>query len=102
MSEKKIESDDRKYAKENGVEFYKFTSPGRRSVPDRLLLSPISEKHQAIVAKYIRFIEYKAPGKDATEAQKREHERLRNLGFAVNVVDNPVSGKMIINSMVHE
>jgi hypothetical protein len=63
---------------------YKFTSPGRRSVPDRLCLLP---KGRAV------FVECKAPGKKPTPGQSREHARLRALGFRVDVVDSKESIK---------
>lgn len=65
--------------KELGGVAYKFTSPARRSVPDRLVLLPDGK---AI------FVELKAPGKHPTELQKREHDRLRALGFRVLVLDS--------------
>lgn len=74
-------------AKRRGGIAYKFTSPQRRSVPDRIRLMPVPEEDRAVVAKYISFVETKAPGKKPTEAQIREHERLRELGFAVFVMD---------------
>jgi hypothetical protein len=58
---------------------YKFTSPGRRSVPDRLVL---------LTGGRAVFIECKAPGRTATDAQAREHERLWKLGFSVAIVDS--------------
>ena len=58
---------------------YKFVSPNRRAVPDRLVLWPGGRAE---------FIELKAPGKKPTPAQLREHERLRALGFRVTVVDS--------------
>lgn len=67
---------------------YKFTSPGRRNVPDRLRLREIPAEHQAIVARYVQFIEFKATGEKATAAQEREHARLRKLGFRVEVVNS--------------
>ena len=67
---------------------YKFTSPARRSVPDRLNLLPIPEVHREIVARYVRFVEYKGPGVAASESQLREHERLRAMGFRVVVIDS--------------
>lgn len=66
---------------------YKFTSPARRSVPDRLNLLPIPEEHRALIARYVRFVEYKAPGESASESQEREHKRLRALGYYVVVID---------------
>lgn len=58
---------------------YKFTSPGRRSVPDRLVLLPMDR---------VFFVELKAPGKKPTEGQLREHGRLRALGFQVDIIDS--------------
>lgn len=66
---------------------FKFTSPSRRSVPDRLCLLPVPEHHRAIVRQYVRFVEAKKPGAVATASQHREHERLRALGFYVIVID---------------
>jgi len=56
----------------------KFTSPGRRSVPDRLITMP---------GGHIIFVELKAPGKKPTELQKRDHARRRALGCDVRVID---------------
>ncbi|WP_407575376.1 PDDEXK family nuclease [Raoultella terrigena] len=58
---------------------YKFVSPGRRSVPDRIVLLPGGR---------IVFVECKSPGKTPRADQLREHERLRALGFNVVVLDN--------------
>lgn len=57
----------------------KFTSPGRRSVPDRLVTMP--EGH-------IIFVELKRPGEKPTEAQERDHAKRRKLGCDVRVIDN--------------
>lgn len=56
----------------------KFSSPNRRSVPDRLISWPEGIVH---------FIECKAPGQDPTGAQERDHIRRRQMGFVVEVVD---------------
>lgn len=56
----------------------KFTSPGRRSVPDRLVTLPGGR---------VVFIELKAPGKNPTENQLRDHQRRRDLGCEVMVID---------------
>lgn len=79
MLEKTIEAHLVKRVKERGGVAYKFTSPQRRSVPDRLVLLPDG---------VIEFVELKAPGKKPTPMQLREHERLRALGFTVLVIDN--------------
>lgn len=66
----------------------KFTSPARRSVPDRLILLPIPPEHRELVARYVRFVECKRPGAVPTDAQAKDHERRRALGFRVDVVDS--------------
>jgi hypothetical protein len=65
--------------KAQGGHAYKFTSPARRSVPDRLIVWPGGR---------ICFVECKAPGQRPTPAQAREHDRLRALGCIVHVVDS--------------
>jgi hypothetical protein len=56
----------------------KFTSTGRRSVPDRLVTLP---------GGVIVFVELKAPGKKPTVAQDADHVRRRALGCDVRVID---------------
>lgn len=57
----------------------KFTSPGRRNVPDRIVLLPSGCTY---------FVECKAPGKKPTPAQQREHARFERRGFPVLIVDS--------------
>jgi len=57
----------------------KFASPGRRSVPDRIITMPNGQ---------IIFVELKAPNKKPTDAQLKDHERRRALGCDVRVIDN--------------
>jgi len=57
----------------------KFTSPGRRSVPDRIVTLP---------GGVIIFVELKRPGGKPTVAQLRNHERRRALGCDVRVIDS--------------
>jgi hypothetical protein len=56
----------------------KFVSPGRRSVPDRIVTLPGGR---------IVFVEVKAPGKGPTELQERDHWRRRKLGCEVVVIN---------------
>jgi len=69
---------------------YKFTSPGRRSVPDRILLI---HKHPAL------FVECKRPGGRLTPNQKREIERIKLKGFTVYVVDSIQSVDNLIEQL---
>lgn len=57
----------------------KFTSPGRRSAPDRLITLPGGR---------VIFAECKSPGKKPTELQAKDHARRRALGCEVYVIDS--------------
>lgn len=70
---------------------YKFSSPAHRSVPDRLCVLP---------GGHVCFVECKAPGKKATNAQQKEHERLRSIGAQVNVIDFEVGSVSVNNGNV--
>lgn len=88
LRESDIEKHGCEVVKDIGGIPYKFVSPSRRSVPDRLKLLPIPPEHRELVSRYVRFVEYKAPGVPASESQKREHETLRELGYYVTVIDS--------------
>lgn len=91
MLEKQIEKKVCDHAKTRGMLVYKFTSPNRASVPDRLFVTPEGTTF---------FIEFKAAGKKPTEAQAREHQRLRNHKVEVFVVDDVEDGKLLIDMMM--
>lgn len=78
MLEKTIEQALVKRVKELGGMAEKFVSPGRRSVPDRLVTLPENT---------IIFVELKAPNKYPTELQELDHERRRALGCDVRVIN---------------
>jgi hypothetical protein len=66
----------------------KFTSPGRRSVPDRIVSWPAGPYNGwARDPAQIVFVECKAPYEKPTQAQKRDHKRRQDMGFRVYVVD---------------
>lgn len=88
MLEKQIEKAVCDYAKSLGILTYKFTSPGRAAVPDRLFIAPGGK---------VMFIEFKREGQKPTPAQAREHERLRAQGCWVWVIDNVVAGKLMVD-----
>lgn len=79
MLERKIERALVYRVKELGGTCEKFVSPGRRSVPDRIVTLPGGK---------IIFVELKAPGNKPTELQLRDHARRRALGCDVRVIDN--------------
>jgi hypothetical protein len=75
MLEKDIERRSCEWARANGWLVYKFTSPSRRSVPDRMFIR----------GGRVVFIEFKRPGGELTSGQVREIERLRAAGAEVHV-----------------
>jgi hypothetical protein len=79
MLEKQIEQALIRRVKELGGICEKFTSPGRRAVPDRIVTLPGGR---------IVFVECKAPGKRPTLTQVLDHERRRALGCDVRVIDS--------------
>lgn len=88
MLEKDIEDRVCRYARKLGAIAYKFTSPQRRSVPDRIFLFP---------GGVVLFVEFKQAGKKPTSKQQREITRLRNLGFRVEIIDDVDKGKLLID-----
>tara|TARA_R110000868_G_scaffold11893_1_gene57896 strand:+ start:991 stop:1353 length:363 start_codon:yes stop_codon:yes gene_type:complete len=91
--EKKIEERVCKYATDKGFLVYKFTSPARTAVPDRMFVHPSG---------HIAFIEFKATGKKPTPQQEREHLRLSGHNVPVYVVDNVEEGKLLIDRIGYQ
>ena len=91
MLEKEIEAKVCDYAKTKNVLVYKFTSPNRMAVPDRLFIRPDGR---------IWFCEFKREGMKPTPAQEREHHRLRQHKVSVFVIDNVDEGKVMVDMMV--
>lgn len=77
MRESEIERYLTKRVRETGGISYKWTSPNRRGVPDRILIYP--------EARYY-LCELKATDKMPTQAQIREHRRLQAMGCIVLVI----------------
>ena len=85
--EKDIEKRVCDYAKSLGIIHYKFTSPARRSVPDRMFILPGGQ---------VFFIEFKRKGKEPTEAQLVEIDKIRKQGAKVLVIDDVAQGKAYV------
>jgi hypothetical protein len=90
--EKDIEAKCVHHAKSLGVLVYKFTSPSRRSVPDRMFILPGGK---------VFWIEFKRRGQKPTAAQIVEAEKMRKQGCMVYLVDNVDSGRCIIADEYH-
>jgi hypothetical protein len=90
--EKDIEKRVCDYAKSLGMLVYKFTSPSRRSVPDRLFVLPGGQ---------VFWIEFKRKGKSPTAAQIVEIEKIRKQGATVYVVDDETAGRCVVSDEYH-
>jgi hypothetical protein len=91
MLEKQIEDKVCKYARSKGCLAYKFTSPARAAVPDRLFITPSG---------FVWFVEFKRTGQDTTPAQKREHRTLEKNNVLVLVIDNVEDGKLMVDQIM--
>ena len=91
MLEKQIEAKVCDYAKSKGLLVYKFTSPARMAVPDRMFILPDGT---------VFFIEFKRTGAKPTEAQMREHLRLSQHHVDVHIVDDVVTGYLMIDAAI--
>ena len=88
-SEKALEAELRERCKALGWMCIKLTSQYQRGLPDRLILMPGGR---------VCFVELKTTGRKPTALQKVTHERLRALGYRVEVVDTTES----LNNLIVE
>jgi len=88
-----LERDIEKYlvseCKDKDILCYKFVSPQRRGVPDRILI------RKGIVV----FLELKAPGKSPSPTQVREHIKLTKAGATIIVIDDMDGVDWIVGSL---
>jgi len=85
--EKVIEQHVCARAQKLGIMHYKFISPSKRSVPDRIFILPGGA---------VFWIEFKRRGEHPTPAQCAEISKLQKQGATVYVVDHIAVGKQII------
>lgn len=79
LLEKDVQGPSVEKARRRGWWARKFSSqPGNTSVPDYIFGK----------SGRIFFVEFKAPGKKATDKQKEEHKKMRKQGLTVYVCDN--------------
>lgn len=87
--EKEIEEKVVQYAKKFSILVYKFTSMGKRSVPDRLFILPGGATF---------FIEFKRRGEQPTASQRVEISKLQQQGATVYVIDNVEAGRAAVDA----
>lgn len=88
MLERDIEKAVKRYAESKGWLTRKWTSPGHAFVPDQIFIRSDGK---------VIFIEFKQEGKKPTAGQMREHQRLRDHGCLVYVIDSVILGKTLID-----
>lgn len=79
MQESSLEKRFRLGVKNVGGQAYKFTSPGKRGMPDRIV---------SLGNGRVAFAELKAPGKPLEPLQRKRAEELRSQGFKVFKIDS--------------
>ena len=79
MKEKNIEKSVCIFIKQCGGVAYKWVSPGRVGVPDRICVMPKGK---------VIFIETKRPGEKPRPIQEKVHRDLRKLGHRVWVIED--------------
>lgn len=75
-----IEAYFKRAVKAAGGATRKWVSPGRPNVPDQIAIWPGARRGSKRLKALVHFVELKAPGEVPTDAQHREHERLRAMG----------------------
>lgn len=91
MNEKKIEKKLRIEVEKLGGLAIKLQSQYYTGLPDRMILMP---------GGVIRFAEIKTTGKKATARQAIVHEKLRDLGFKVEVIDDETGLQKFLEGLI--
>lgn len=89
LSEKKIENNSKKWARNHGWHVRKWASPGNTGVPDDIFV-----KGSRVV-----FIEFKRVGNEPTDLQCDEAEQLLNHGAEVYWTDTERGTKQILENI---
>lgn len=91
MREKNIERKLVLKLKSYGVDPVKFEVPGKRGMPDRIILIPGGK---------VIFAEVKAPGKKLRPLQEKRKRELEELDFEVYVIDSENSIDRLVNRII--
>jgi len=91
QSESSIERAVCAYAKKRGMMPYKFTSPQRAGVPDRLFLAPVGR---------VFFVEFKTEKGKLSPLQINEQRVFSKHGHTIHVVSSVAQGKKLIDELI--
>ncbi|MDP5226895.1 MULTISPECIES: VRR-NUC domain-containing protein [Arthrobacter] len=90
MREQKVEAHLLARCREVGFLCWKFTSPGRAGVPDRVVVAPTGTV----------FVETKRPGGKLRRLQEQTIEKMRRAGAEVHVVDTVAGVDVLVERLV--
>jgi len=90
--EKEIERAVNAHARRTGWLQYKFVSPGKRGVPDRIYF----------YKGHTLCIEFKSLGKLPAAIQEKEMRNMRRAGIFCYVIDNVTEGKDVLDQLREE
>ena len=93
MTESQIESAACTYAASQGWLAYKFTSPGRAGVPDRIMITPTGK---------VLFVEFKKPTGKLSALQRNEQRIMRGHNVDVFTVYDFNQAKELIDNYENE
>lgn len=88
MRERDIEAAVCAHARGRGWSAIKLAGPGDRGKPDRIFIAPGGR---------VKFVEFKAPGKQPTALQARWLNVLKELGFESHCIDNIDIGRALFD-----
>lgn len=91
LSEKQIEAKIGEYVKKHDGLYYKFSSPGQRGVPDRIVVMPF---------RIPIFMEVKRHDGKLSDGQRKEITRLRERGARAFVVYSVEQGIQVIDEVM--
>ena len=86
MRESEIEKSVTRFAQSQGWLALKFTSPNNNGVPDRVFIR----------GGKVVFVEFKQSGKKPTPLQDYVHNKIREKGGTVHVIDNVDGGRWLL------
>ena len=91
MTESQLETALVRYARENGILTYKFSSPAHRGVPDRIFI------HRGRVL----FLELKRPGNVPTKLQEHVMAQIQEAGADCLWTSDLDTAKAILDNLTH-